>query len=45
MEPVFVERHPLPGPPQKGEGDIEYVAQSHPSTGITLPLVGRVGRG
>ena len=38
-------KYPLPNPPRKGEGDIECVAQSYQSTGFTLPLAGREGRG
>lgn len=41
----FSETNPLPGPPRKGEGDIQFLAKWCQLTGSTLPLAGREGRG
>lgn len=45
MGSVRVDGHPLPGPPHKGEGDIGFLARYRQSAALTLPLVGRDGRG
>ncbi len=45
MELVLAESHPLPGPPHKGEGEPCAKVRSCHTFDVTLPLVGRAGRG